>query len=93
MLRGAEDLKKVCQKRIGDQFHVTPDGKFSWVEVECLGACVNAPMVQINYDFYEDLTAESFEKICSTSSPPATSRSPARRSTGNSPRRRADRPR
>jgi len=63
VLRGAEDLKKVCQKRIGDQFHVTPDGKFSWVEVECLGACVNAPMVQINYDFYEDLTAESLEDI------------------------------
>jgi len=62
-LRGAEDLKKVCHKRIGDQFHVTPDGKFSWVEVECLGACVNAPMVQINYDFYEDLTADSLEDI------------------------------
>jgi NADH-quinone oxidoreductase subunit E len=63
VLRGAEDLKEVCHKRIGDQFHVTPDGKFSWVEVECLGACVNAPMVQINYDFYEDLTAESFDKL------------------------------
>ncbi len=36
---------------------------FSWVEVECLGACVNAPMVQIHDDYYEDLTAESFEKI------------------------------
>jgi NADH-quinone oxidoreductase subunit E len=63
VLRGAEDLKKVCHKRIGDQFHVTVDGKFSWVEVECLGACVNAPMVQINYDFYEDLTADSLEDI------------------------------
>jgi NADH-quinone oxidoreductase subunit E len=63
MLRGAEDLKKVCQRRIGDQEHVTKDGKFSWREVECLGACVNAPMVQINYDYYEDLTPESFEKI------------------------------
>jgi len=63
VLRGAEDLKKVCHKRIGEQFHVTKDGKFSWVEVECLGACVNAPMVQINYDFYEDLTADSFEDI------------------------------
>jgi len=63
VLRGAEDLKKVCHKRIGDQFHVTPDGKFSWVEVECLGACVNAPMVQINYDFYEDLTPDSLEDI------------------------------
>ena len=63
VLRGAEDLKKVCHKRIGDQFHVTADGKFSWVEVECLGACVNAPMVQINYDFYEDLTADSLEDL------------------------------
>jgi NADH-quinone oxidoreductase subunit E len=63
VLRGAEDLKKVCHKRIGEQFHVTKDGKFSWVEVECLGACVNAPMVQINYDFYEDLTADSLEDI------------------------------
>ena len=35
----------------------------SWIEVECLGACVNAPMAQINYDYYEDLTAESFAKI------------------------------
>ena len=63
VLRGAEELKKVCHKRIGEQFHVTSDGKFSWVEVECLGACVNAPMVQTNYDFYEDLTAESLEDL------------------------------
>jgi NADH-quinone oxidoreductase subunit E len=63
VLRGAEDLKKVCHKRIGEQFHVTPDGTFSWVEVECLGACVNAPMAQINYDFYEDLTPETLEDL------------------------------
>ncbi len=63
MLRGAEELKKVCRRRIGEQMHRTGDGTFSWVEVECLGACVNAPMVQINYDFYEDLTPESFETI------------------------------
>lgn len=63
MLRGADELKKVCRRKIGDQHHVTADGKFSWVEVECLGACVNAPMVQVNYDFYEDLTPESLEKI------------------------------
>src|SRR6478752_2736215 len=62
MLRGSEELKKVCQRRIGDQQHVTADGKFSWIEVECLGACVNAPMAQINYDYYEDLTPETFEK-------------------------------
>jgi NADH-quinone oxidoreductase subunit E len=63
MLRGSEELKKVCQRRIGDQHHVTADGQFSWIEVECLGACVNAPMAQINYDYYEDLTPETFEKV------------------------------
>ncbi|MGV3632724.1 MAG: NADH-quinone oxidoreductase subunit NuoE [Pseudorhodoplanes sp.] len=62
-LRGAEDLIHVCEKRIGHQFDVTPDGALSWVEVECLGACVNAPMAQINYDFYEDLTPEILTKI------------------------------
>jgi NADH-quinone oxidoreductase subunit E len=63
MLRGSDELKKVCQRRIGDQHRVTADGKFSWIEVECLGACVNAPMAQINYDYYEDLTPETFEKV------------------------------
>ena len=60
-LRGAEDLKDVCRKVIGEQGDITEDGKLSWLEVECLGACVNAPMVQINDDFYEDLTAERFD--------------------------------
>jgi len=63
MLRGAEALKRVCRERIGEQFEVTKDGNFSWVEVECLGACVNAPMAQINYDFFEDLTADSFNRV------------------------------
>jgi NADH-quinone oxidoreductase subunit E len=63
MLRGSEQLKDVCRRRIGEQHHVTADGKFSWIEVECLAACVNAPMVQINVDYYEDLTPASFEKI------------------------------
>jgi NADH-quinone oxidoreductase subunit E len=63
MLRGANELKKVCHEKIGDERHVTADGKFSWIEVECLGACVNAPMVQINYDYYEDLTPERFGQI------------------------------
>jgi NADH-quinone oxidoreductase subunit E len=62
-LRGADDLEKICRKRIGEQGELTADGKFSWVEVECLGACVNAPMVQISADYYEDLDAESFGKI------------------------------
>jgi NADH-quinone oxidoreductase subunit E len=63
VLRGADKLLDLCHERIGEQMHVTADGKFSWVEVECLGACVNAPMAQINYDYYEDLTPESFTKI------------------------------
>ena len=63
VLRGADKLIDVCHRRVGEQQHVTPDGTFSWVEVECLGACVNAPVVQINYDYYEDLTAERFNEI------------------------------
>ncbi len=62
-LRGADDLEKLCKKKIGEQGEVTADGKFSWVEVECLGACVNAPMVQINADYYEDLTKDSFNQL------------------------------
>ena len=60
MLRGAEAIKAILRKRIGEQGHVTADGAFSWTEVECLGACCNAPMVQINEDYYEDLTPENF---------------------------------
>jgi NADH-quinone oxidoreductase subunit E len=63
MLRGTEAIKDVCRSRIGDERHVTADGKFSWVEVECLGACCNAPMVQINDDYYEDLTPANFAKL------------------------------
>jgi NADH-quinone oxidoreductase subunit E len=64
MLRGSEDLKKVCQRRINPEpHHLSADGNFSWEEVECLGACVNAPMVQIFSDTYEDLTPETFEKV------------------------------
>jgi len=63
VLRGAEDIRQVCRERIGPEGHVTADGTFSWIEVECLGACVNAPMVQINADFYEDLTPENFSRV------------------------------
>ncbi len=64
MLRGAEDLIKVCKQKIAEHpFEVSADGDFSWEEVECLGACVNAPMVQVAKDTYEDLTPESFERI------------------------------
>jgi NADH-quinone oxidoreductase subunit E len=62
-LRGAEALKDTCRKEIGEPGHVTQDGMLSWVEVECLGACVNAPMVQINREYYEDLTPESLTNI------------------------------
>lgn len=63
MLRGANDLKDVCRKKIGNPMHVTDDGRLSWEEVECLGACVNAPMVQINDYYYEDLTPDTLEEI------------------------------
>ncbi len=64
MICGAEDLIGICKDRIADHAHdISADGKFSWEEVECLGACTNAPMVQIGKDFYEDLSAETFNKI------------------------------
>jgi len=67
MLRGSRDLVHVCERRIAhDQHHISADGKFSWEEVECLGACANAPMVQIGKDVYEDLTPETLEAILDT---------------------------
>ena len=64
MLCGAEDLVAVCKRRIHKRAHTrSADGKLSWEEVECLGACANAPMAQIGKDYYEDLTAETFERI------------------------------
>ncbi len=62
-LRGAGDIIAVCQRKFGPRDHRTSDGKFYWQEVECLGACSNAPMAAINDYYYEDLTPESFEKI------------------------------
>ena len=62
-LRGADAIKDTCRRLIGAPGHVTSDGLFSWTEVECLGACVNAPVAQINQDYYEDLTPESLEDI------------------------------
>ncbi len=56
MLRGAYELVKVCKNKISEKENVlSDDGKISWMEVECLGACVNAPMMQVNEDYYEDL--------------------------------------
>ncbi|MEA2937858.1 MAG: NADH-quinone oxidoreductase subunit [Alphaproteobacteria bacterium] len=63
MLRGSDALRTVCERWIGEEHQVSKDGTFSWTEVECLGACVNAPMAQINYDYYEDLSPQSFERI------------------------------
>lgn len=64
MLRGAEDLKRVCRDKIHpEQFHTNADGTLSWEEVECQGACVNAPMVMIFKDTYEDLTPERLAEI------------------------------
>jgi NADH-quinone oxidoreductase subunit E len=62
-LRGAEKIIEICKSEIGEERHVSADGAFSWLEVECLGACCNAPMVQINNDFYEDLDEKNFTKL------------------------------
>ena len=64
MICGAEDLIGVCREKIAPNPHqLSADGKFSWEEVECLGACSNAPMAQIGKDYYEDLTAEKLAEI------------------------------
>ena len=63
MLRGSGDLMKVCKDRIGPKQTLSADGKFYWEEVECLGACVNAPMAMINDYYFEDLTASDMNQI------------------------------
>jgi len=64
MICGAEDLIGVCKDKIAARPHeLSADGRFSWEEVECLGACANAPMAQIGKDYYEDLTAERLAEI------------------------------
>ena len=62
-LRGSEGLLAVCQRKFGPRDHRSADGKVYWQEVECMGACANAPMAAINDYYYEDLTPESFEKL------------------------------
>jgi NADH-quinone oxidoreductase E subunit len=63
-LRGAEDIKKTCKNKLNiDLGETSKDGIFSLIEVECLGACANAPMIQINDDFYEDLNPKLMEKL------------------------------
>ena len=67
MLSGSRALIDVCKARISaEPHHVSADGKFSWEEVECLGVCANAPMVQIDKDTFEDLTPSAFEQILDT---------------------------
>ncbi|MBL4748150.1 MAG: NADH-quinone oxidoreductase subunit NuoE [Magnetovibrio sp.] len=64
LIKGADDVFKVCKKKMGlESGESSPDGLFTLLEVECLGACVNAPMMQINDDFYEDLDADSTSAI------------------------------
>jgi NADH-quinone oxidoreductase subunit E len=64
-LCGAEALMEVLTKEIGPKEHRSADGRFSWEEVECMGACANAPMAAINDDYYEDLTPEALRHILS----------------------------
>ena len=67
MICGSENLMDICKELISvEQNTLSEDGKFSWEEVECLGACSNAPMIQIGKDYYEDLNAESFKNIIET---------------------------
>tara|TARA_B100001029_G_scaffold168052_1_gene161770 strand:+ start:431 stop:1039 length:609 start_codon:yes stop_codon:yes gene_type:complete len=67
MLRGAYKLVDVCKNKISEkEKEVSKDGKLSWMEVECLGACVNAPMIQINDDYFEDLDEKKLEKLIET---------------------------
>ncbi len=64
MLRGAYKLVDVCKKKISNkEKEISSDGNSSWMEVECLGACINAPMIQINDEYYEDLDEKKLENI------------------------------
>ena len=64
LIRGADKIVKVCKNKISEKENqISKNGECSWTEVECLGACVNAPMMQINNDYYEDLDEKSVSKI------------------------------
>jgi NADH-quinone oxidoreductase E subunit len=63
-LRGSEEVVAACKKKLGIEMReTTPDGLFTMMEVECLGGCVNAPIIQVNDDFYEDLDGPSTEAL------------------------------
>ena len=69
-LRGSDDVVEACKKHIAEKPHtISADGKFTWMEVECLGACVNAPMVQIDDDYYEDLDGRTADEILEDAAP------------------------
>ncbi len=64
LIRGADKLVKICKQKISEKENqISKNGECSWTEVECLGACVNAPMMQINENYYEDLDEKSVSKI------------------------------
>ena len=64
LIRGADKLTKICREKVSDKENeISENGKCSWVEVECLGACINAPMMQVNNDYYEDLDEKNTSKI------------------------------
>ena len=64
LIRGADKIVKICKEKISsNESEISKDGHCSWMEVECLGACVSAPMVQINDDYYEDLDEKSTRQI------------------------------
>ncbi len=66
MIRGAKKLTEICKKHISQNQNQLSENKLcSWTEVECLGACVNAPMMQINYDYFEDLDEKNAEEVIS----------------------------
>jgi NADH-quinone oxidoreductase E subunit len=63
-LRGSDEVVKACERKLGITIgETTPDGQFTLTEVECLGACVNAPIIQVNDDFYEDLDGPATERL------------------------------
>jgi NADH-quinone oxidoreductase E subunit len=63
-LRGSDEVVKACERKLGITIgETTPDGRFSLTEVECVGACVNAPVIQVNDDFYEDLDGPATERL------------------------------
>lgn len=86
-LMGSDDLLKQCEEKFGvKKDEVTPDGSFSFHEVECLGACSNAPVAMIKGDYYEDLTKETFDKLLCGISGKGTMPEPGSKRKGSKPK-------